>query len=637
MKTYASTRTVSCMLAALFSVIAIDSCKDDDGPAVVTIAFGKEFQVMTEGDEAIIAITLDRPSPVNANVRVAVQTDAIYGKNYDTYPVIQSEGETQLLVKEGQDRLEVKLRTVDDTKFTDTRFLVLRLMSSTAGFKIGNPSTHTITIYDDEGPSIPFFSTAESDLQETNVAGQQIKIRLSSPAAGEGSFKVGLDPGKAVAGTHFTIDQELTDNTFTIQVAAGDTAYAVGVFPVDNDVFTGDFELEFDILEVSGVTRSVDTARHVLTLKDDELPTIVQFASASDSVEETRTTPYVVDLALSSPVKGEGEVKIKIGEGAKYGEDFVTIPEAQDNFVVLKLSHDQAAASFSVSVIDDDVVGGNLKIPFSIRHGMAPIFSGTDNQEFILTVVDNEKPTVVDFTTSTLSVDEASTTGIDVEIVLSAPAPQNGGIVLQVQGSGDPRDEVVCDPPIEKEFIFLDVPSGAERVSFHVDPIDNSSCGDHQPVTFSIFSASNTLTIGSKSELRLNVLEDEPHTAFTLVENEGVLAENAGKGLKVELKASGTLSSAVSLYVSLDYNTNYHSGRFSVVPDFLESSYSGYVYGYLEYTPTDTSVGFEIVPKNDFDKNGDFTETFYFQADNRPGRCIIIENGPFVLDFIDDD
>src|SRR5690606_35364670 len=137
-----------------------------------------------------------------------LQTDAIYGKNYDTYPVIQSEGETQLLVKEGQDRLEVKLRTVDDTKFTDTRFLVLRLMSSTAGFKIGNPSTHTVTIYDDEGPSIPFFSNAKSELQESNAAGQQIKIRLSSPAAGEGSFKVGLDPGKAVAGTHFTIDQE---------------------------------------------------------------------------------------------------------------------------------------------------------------------------------------------------------------------------------------------------------------------------------------------------------------------------------------------------------------------------------------------------------------------------------------------
>lgn len=645
MKTRSFKRTATCMLAALLSVLAIDSCKDEEKPVVVTIAFTSEFQTITEGGEAIVSIVLDHPSPFNANVRIAIETDAIYGENYETDPATKEEGETQLFVEQGQDTIEVKLKSVDDSKFTDSRFVVLRITSSTAGFKLGNPTTHTITIHDDEGPSIPYFQPAVSELEETNTDGQKIEIRLSSPAEGEGSLTIRLDPGGAVPGTHFTMDPELTDNKFKLNVAEGDDAVSFEVFPVNNDVFTGDFVLTFYLLEVSGVVRKADSVKHVLTLKDDEVPTFAEFVAESGTIDEASTTPHVVNLVLSPPVQGEGVLKIKIGKGAKYGVDFVTTPEAEGGVVFLDISRGQTKASFSVTVIDDDVIGGDLAIPFSIDHGTAPIFAGTENQEYVLTVVDNEKPTLVEFTSPTIRVEEASTTGVDVEIGLSAPAPSPGKIILEVSNH---QDQVVTDPPIEKIYstfgdhsyqITLDVPEGAERVSFHVDPINNSYCGHNGPVTFSIISLPNALEVGSNDKLTLTLLEDEPHIGLTLVETEGELMENATKGIKVELIASDPMPAPPTVMVQLELYTHF-PWRFRTVPDFLETtSYSaGYTFGYMKYESGATSLSFEIVPVNDSEDNGNFTELIYFEVNNNiGGSCVILESGPYTLNFVDDD
>jgi hypothetical protein len=633
------------MLASLLSVLVIDSCKDEEKPAVVTIAFTSEFQTITEGEEASISIVLDHPSPVNANVRIAIETDAVYGQNYETDPVIKEEGETQLLVKEGHDTIEVKLKSLDDSKFTDSRFVVLRITSSTASFKLGNPTTHTLTIHDDEGPSIPYFQSELSELEETNADGQKIEIRLSSPAEGEGSLTLRLDPRRAVPGTHFTMDRELKDNKFTLNAVEGDAAVSFKVFPVNNDVYTGDFVLKFELLETSGVVRKADSVKHALTLKDDEVPSFAEFAAESGTIDEPGTTPHVINLVLSPPVQGEGTLKIRIGNGATYGVDFVTTPEAEGGVVFLDISRGQTEASFSVTVIDDDVVGGDLTIPFSIEPGTAPIFAGAKNQKYVLTVVDNERPTLVEFTSSTVGVEEASTTGIDVEIELSAPAPGPGEIVLEVLNN---RDQVSTNPPIEKIYssfsdyvyqITLDVPEGAESVSFHVDPINNSYCGRNRPVTFSLISVPNSLEVGSNDKLTLTLLEDEPHIGLTLVETEGELMENATKGIKVELKASDPMPAPPTVMVYLELYTHF-PWRFKTVPDFLETtSFSvGYTFGYMEYEIGATSLSFEIVPVNDTEDNGNFTELIYFEVNNDiGGSCVILESGPYTLNFVDDD
>lgn len=643
MKTLASKRTASYLLAALFCVVIINSCNHEESPTVVTISFASDFQTVTEGENARIYILLDHPAPIDAHIRLTIETNGIYGVSFETNPILKTTGESEILVEEAQEKVEVKLKTIDDSKFSGSRFAVFRITSATGGLKPGNITTHTVTIHDDEGPSIAFFQSAQSYLKEDSAAAQKVEIRLSAPAKGEGSIIVGLEPGKAVPGTHFNLDRELTENTFTVNVVEGDSAYNIEVSPVDNNDFNGDLELTFDILDVSGVVQMEDNLHHVLTIRDDELPSVVQFASTSGTIDEPSTTPHVIDLTLSSPVKGEGSLKIRIGKGAKYGIDFITTPEADSDFVVLDISRDQTDASFSVSMLDDDVIGGDLTIPFSIDHGTGPILPGTENQEYVLTVVDNEKPTVVEFSSSSMVVDEASSTGVDVEIVLSAPAPGPGEIVLEVLRH---RDQVVSDPPIERIYesygsyfykITLDVPEGAESVSFHVDPINNSYCGRNVPLTFFIISVPNSLEVGSNNKLNLTLLEDEPHTTVKLFETEGVLMENATEAIKVELEASDPLPSPPTVMVYLDPYTYYYSGRFKIVPDFLEYSSSSSTYGYFDYEAGATSLSFEIVPINDFEKNGNFTEVFHFQVDNTRGHCLIAENGHFTLNFVDDD
>src|SRR5690606_5636935 len=307
MKATVFSRLAAHMLTVLFCVLVMESC-DDEETSIVTISFEEEFQTINEGEEATIRLSFDHPAAANGEIKLMVETDAVYQQSYVTEPALGADAVIVLPVNKGEEGAEVKLTSVNDDKYRGSQFAVFRMFTLSPDFRLGNTTTHTVTIHDDEGPSIPFFQSARSELSEDGETSQKVTIRLSSPAAGVGSLLIGLNSGKAVPGTHFTIDQELTNNTFTLKVEEGDTEASFEISPIDNNVFNGDFDLQFDILKVSGVVQITSTPQHILTLKDDEKPSIVQFVGTSATVEESNATPQVIDLTLSSPVKGEGTV-----------------------------------------------------------------------------------------------------------------------------------------------------------------------------------------------------------------------------------------------------------------------------------------------------------------------------------------
>jgi hypothetical protein len=640
MKATVFSRLAAHMLTVLFCVLVMESC-DDEETSIVTISFEEEFQTINEGEEATIRLSFDHPAAANGEIKLMVETDAVYQQSYVTEPALGADAVIVLPVNKGEEGAEVKLTSVNDDKYRGSQFAVFRMFTLSPDFRLGNTTTHTVTIHDDEGPSIPFFQSARSELSEDGETSQKVTIRLSSPAAGVGSLLIGLNSGKAVPGTHFTVDQELTNNTFTLKVEEGDTEASFEISPIDNNVFNGDFDLQFDILKVSGVVQITSTPQHILTLKDDEKPSIVQFVGTSATVEESNATPQVIDLTLSSPVKGEGTVKIRMGKGAQYGVDFVTVPEAQGNSVVIDLSYDETHASFEVFILDDHLLNGNLSIVFSIDEGTGPIQVGTEDQLYTLAVIENERPSVAEFVASALAVDESASAGIDVEIQLSGPAPGSGQIIVEVMGL---RDQAATDPPVERiyvsdfgefvEQITIDVPDGAESAGFHVYPVDNSLCEGNDRLRFKLSSATSSLEIGSKNASSVSILEDEPHLSAVLVETEGILAEDAVTGVKVGLKFPDPPSEGSSIIV---YPDSYgFVGRYRTVPDLLVQSSEGDVFGYLNYQSGATGVGFEIFAVDDNLSRGDFIEMISFSGIG-DGHCFAVENGPYVLHIVEDD
>src|SRR5690606_32077240 len=190
MKATVFSRLAAHMLTVLFCVLVMESC-DDEETSIVTISFGEEFQTINEGEEATIRLSFDHPAAANGEIKLMVETDAVYQQSYVTEPALGADAVIVLPVNKGEEGAEVKLTSVNDDKYRGSQFAVFRMFTLSPDFRLGNTTTHTVTIHDDEGPSIPFFQSARSELSEDGETSQKVTIRLSSPAAGVGSLLIG--------------------------------------------------------------------------------------------------------------------------------------------------------------------------------------------------------------------------------------------------------------------------------------------------------------------------------------------------------------------------------------------------------------------------------------------------------------
>lgn len=377
-------------VVAISSLLVLTACQDDKEILPSAIEFGMDHQNVTEGNETYVRLTFDRPASENGTVELAIETNAIYNEHYETdHPFRNS---TVILnIYKGQESARLKVTAINNVKYEGARFIIFQLKNPTEEFRLGSGIILTLTIDDDESPSVANFEVNSAALSEKDGNGIIVNIPFSAPAKGEGSVKVVLNAGQAVNGINFTINPQLDQNSFVLNVLRNATSVSFTVFPVDNELFTGNFILSFSIDDISGVMQKGDNVEYSLTLADDEAPSIAKFALTSGSVNEAHSNGIVVDILLSSPVKGAGEVVIALSSGnAVYGTDFTTLPEVKDNTLAITLSHGQNSASFTVFPIDNDLPTGNITRSFSISGASGVVWKGSNNLSYQLTIADDD-------------------------------------------------------------------------------------------------------------------------------------------------------------------------------------------------------------------------------------------------------
>ncbi|MEX1239756.1 MAG: hypothetical protein WEB30_08565 [Cyclobacteriaceae bacterium] len=632
---------------ALYSMLVLVSCEDDHkqklAPSV--IQFSVNIQNVSEGNEASILLTLDKPAPGNASVELTLETNAVYDQHFGTDPSV-SNNTIELQIAKGQKSAEFKITTIDNDKYEGTRFIIFQLKSKSEGLRVGDITALTLTIGDDEGPSMAYFAASSAILNETSENGILVEIPFSAAAKGEGSLTVSLYAGMAIPGTNFTIDQELTNNSFSFNVVKNTTGVSFKVFPINNDLFTGDFTLAFTISEISGVVQKGNNLKYTLKLADDETRSLARFAAPSGTADETSEEGIVVDILLSSPAKGEGTMAISFSSrNLFYGIDFTTLPEANGNRITLDFSHNQSSGSFKVFPRNDDLLNGNRTLLFLIIQSTGIVGRGDDTVTHELTFIDDEKPSVATFALTSAVIDETSSDGTEVEIVFSDPALAPGRIIVDAAGytgnfTSDPAlVEVWHDdsyPGYYTYQIALDVPVHATGASFKIMPINDSHCNASDVTTFTITDVSGSIRKEEPPAFDLTINDDENQMRVTLAELNGTLDENdiAGKEIVLNFSKPSVVDGFIT--VSLDYYYNYYdyNGRYTTLPAMnFSSGYDSYLE--LHFRKDDRSVKFKVVPINDHVAQGDVTETFYISIS--ADVCARIQDNTYKLTIADDD
>lgn len=383
------------MLRLLTSIgIGILPACDDDSAKLAqgVIQFSVSVQKVVEGQEAIILLTLDKPAPNHESVKLTLEGNAVYNQHYLTSPAVDDHSVVVNIYK-GRKTGMLKIKPLENKKFEGSRLIIFELSDPTEGLRLGQITMLTLVIADDEAPSVANFAARSATLNEKEQDGIVADILFSTPANGEGSLTVTLQEGQAVHEANFTVDRELTNNSFSFNVTRDSPGVSFKVFPVDNDQFTGNFILAFTITDISGVLQKGESLIYSLALVDDEAPSVARFAQLSGTMDESDDDGIMVDISLSSPVKGDGTLGIAIAsQHSTYGTGFTTIPELQDGRMTLNLTHGQTGASFTVFPVNDNLFKGDQVLSLSINEASGVAWKASDSLTYKLTIVDDEGP-----------------------------------------------------------------------------------------------------------------------------------------------------------------------------------------------------------------------------------------------------
>lgn len=256
---------------------------DDESQAIANFTSTVAAVPENLADGLVIEIPFSVPTKGPGTISVSWgSNNASYLNHFTTLP--EANGNTiTLSVPDNANGASMTLIPIDDSFFHENYKIVLEITATSGSVKSGANNKITVTIIEDEFPSIASFSTTDGMIAENESGGIIVPIALSIPASETGSMTISFMAAPAVYGTHFTTQPAASGSNIVINVAKGSNSAQLTIFPIDNTEDNENRVVFFTISSGTGVVRPGGNINYVLTIKDDD-PTLrrvlISFGSA---------------------------------------------------------------------------------------------------------------------------------------------------------------------------------------------------------------------------------------------------------------------------------------------------------------------------------------------------------------------
>jgi len=458
-----------------------------------------------------------------------------------------------------------------------------------------------------DGVTTVEFITAKQSLKE----GDSLSVYLSIKGNGVQDDTVIISIEQPLVS--IAADPPIENDRVKVPVHAGQSLVALKIFAIDNGRLEGDRSVKLSLSNLGPRLRAGAVANLALLVRDDEVLSTAEFALTEASYHEGESEGFIVQIPLSMQLEGEGtgELRISITSiNAFYGVHYTTLPEAINGIITLPVGKGAAATSFEVLVIDNDRLDGQVSVTFRIEGGFGSIGKGK-NINFVLTLIDDEHPSYINFQSNTLVVDEDNLEGLTVDIFLDKPASGEGtfsiGFLKSVDGFDETNaygEDLTTDPPAGSDkTIPFSVKKGDDHFSFKIFPINDSECGTR---SFSIYTSSASGVLRSGPAPTVFIRDDESPKADLLVTSGSVL-ENSSTGISIQITLSKPtpVLDNVAVFVDAGYGT-----RFLTYPPMNLDLNEFNNYLVITFPPGSTSAEFKVFPINNFLKADDYEAEF---------------------------
>lgn len=345
---------------------------DDDGAAALPFAgFASATSTAAESaGSASIPVSLSAPASGAMSVDYAVTGGtATAGADFNLTA-------GTLTFAAGETVRTIPLTILDDTTIEPNETVVVTL-SNPVGVQLGSLATHTLTILDDDLPSVNISATDPNAAESGDPGTFTITRTGPTTSALTVNFTVG---GTATNGTDYT----LIASPGTLVLPAGATSGTITVSPLQDTLSEGNETVVVSLATGSGYGLGAQTSATV-TIADDDRNTVSITANVPNA-SETGPQQGQFTVTRTGPTTAALTVNLTVSGTATSGSDYTTNPAT---ITTLAFAAGQSSRTIDIIPIDDSITEGPEDITISIAAGSYDI--GTSSFDNV-TIADNDSP-----------------------------------------------------------------------------------------------------------------------------------------------------------------------------------------------------------------------------------------------------
>ena len=483
----------------------------DDDPA---ISFASASQSAGEGSGTLdVEVRLNLAPATDITLTYTVDGTATAGSDYTALS-------GTVAVPASATTATIPVTITDDSAREGSETVVLKLAAG-SGYRVGSPGTHTLTIVDDDTPTVSFASASQS--ADEGAGTLDVGVTLNPAPTSDVTLSWTVD-GTATAGSDYTA------LSGTVAVSASATTATIPVTLIDDSVWENRETVVLTLIDGGAVYQVGSPDTHTLTIDDNE-PT-VSFASASQSAGEGSGT-HDVGVTLDKAPTTDVTLSWTVDGTATAGSDFTIA-----NSGTVTVPAHAKTATIPVTIVDDSVHEGSETVVLTLIDGGAAYQVGSPATHTL--TIDDDEPTV-SFVSASQSAGEESGTR-NVEVTLDK-APTTGiTLTYTVDGTATAGSDYTALSGT------LSVPASATTATIPVTLIDDSAPESSETVVLTL-AAGSGYGVGSPATHTLTIAASErPTTTAAFASASQSADEGAGT-----LDAGVTLSPAPTTDITLSW------------------------------------------------------------------------------------
>ena len=333
-----------------------------------------------------VAINLSPAPHQDITINYTVTGTATAGPNAD-FTIVNS-GTVEAKAGAKTVRIPIKIRNDNDQEGDET---VIITLNTGTGYRLGTQSTHTLTIKDDDAPTVSF--DRRSDGQPENVGTYNVLINLDRPASAGLTISYTV-AGSATAGPDFSIA-----SSGTVTVTQGERTATIPIRVIDDSNNEGDESVILTLQPGTGYSIGTNKVFWLSIIDNDSTastpvvsrchPDPVNLCSHTEEIFEggqLRPVFYITGTGLANK-----KVLIQhVGGTATAGEDFRVRNAERDGDVykitVTQSDVDNGYVRLNTTWARDNAREGDETATFKLLNGEG--YSIGDEQEFTITILD---------------------------------------------------------------------------------------------------------------------------------------------------------------------------------------------------------------------------------------------------------